>query len=126
MIRRKLLVNQAGNRYELRLLPFLWFFILHNSWNDSGSKDKENQVDKLKKEWKSIVVGLWMVFITMFLFNLSGKVNRLHAKSNNSADVLGSVEGVVISVDAGVQDVLKRMNIVESQLDYIRKKTKRR
>lgn len=83
-------------------------------------------MDKLKKEWKSIVVGLWFVFITMYLFNLSGKIEQLQAKNDKIDDVLGSVEGVVIGADAGVQDVLKRLGVIESQVDYIRKKTRRR
>jgi len=83
-------------------------------------------MDMLKREWKSIVVGLWIVFITLFLFNLSGKMNQLHVKCDKTADVLGSVEGVVIGADAGVQDVLKRMDVLESQVNYISKKTRRR
>lgn len=80
----------------------------------------------LKKEWKSIVIALWLVIITLFLFSLGGKLNRLQAQTDKIADTLETAEGVILGADTGIQDMLKRMEDVQSQINYIVKKVRRR
>ena len=83
-------------------------------------------MDMLKREWKVIGIVLWLIIITLLLFSLSGKINRIQAQNDKIADVLDTVEGVVIGADSGAQEVLKRMEGVESQINYIVKKVRRR
>lgn len=83
-------------------------------------------MDKLKKEWASIVIIVWLVGVTLFLFNMRDKIDQLQVKSDKIADTLETAEGVIIGVDSGVQESNKKIEKIESQVNYIVKKVRRR
>jgi len=80
----------------------------------------------LKKEWKAIVVALWLVVITVFLFQINGQISALNDKNTKIASTLDSVESVVISTDAAVMGTSEKVDKVESEVGFIVEKIRRR
>lgn len=83
-------------------------------------------MDILKKEWKSIVMAIWLVGITLFLFKLDGKLDQLQLQTAKLAENLEVAEGVIISVDSGVVEANKKIKSLQSQVDYVAKRVRRR
>jgi lipopolysaccharide export system protein LptC len=80
----------------------------------------------LKKEWKMILILLWLVVITFFLYRINDHVERINAQNAKIASTLDSVESVVLSTDSTVAQMGKRMGATESNVDFIVQKIRRR
>lgn len=83
-------------------------------------------MNMFKKEWKSIVIVVWLAGITLLLFNIQGKLDPIQARGDQIADNLETVEGVILGTDSGVLEIDKRMERLESQVNYIAKRVRRR
>lgn len=80
----------------------------------------------LKKEWKAIVVTLWLVIITIFLCQINGQLSDLNAKNAKIASTLDSVESVAISTDSAVMQLSQTANEMESNVQFIVQRIRRR
>ncbi len=80
----------------------------------------------LKKEWKTVLVSTWLVFITIFLFVISSRIERLQAASDKISATLGSVESVVITTDSGVSGMSRKVEDIDSNVGFIVQKVRRR
>jgi Na+-transporting NADH:ubiquinone oxidoreductase subunit NqrD len=83
-------------------------------------------MNMLKKEWKSIVIIVWLAGISLFLVNMSQKIDQLHAQSYKIDDTLKTVEGVIIGTDSGVLDINKRLERMATHINSIEKRVRRR
>lgn len=80
----------------------------------------------LKKEWKMVLILLWLVVITFFLYRINDHVERLDAQNSKIASTLDAVESVVLSTDSTVAQLGKRVGVTESNVDFIVQKIRRR
>ena len=80
----------------------------------------------LKKEWKLVLMIVWLACITIFLFSLQGQISQLQKQNAKIASTLDSVESVVITTDSSIANVAKTMEGVESHVSYIFQKVRRR
>lgn len=80
----------------------------------------------LKKEWKSILIVIWLVAITFFLFKINDHMARLNLQNSKITSTLDSVESIVISTDSGIVQMGKKVGDMESNVDYIVQKARRR
>ncbi len=83
-------------------------------------------MDMLKKEWKSLVIIVFLIGITFFLFKLRDQFEQLQAQNAKISDTLETVEGIIIGTDSGVVEINKSMKSLGTQVDYIRKRIRRR
>ena len=80
----------------------------------------------LKKEWKTVLPMLWLVIISVVLLRISGQLNEMHVRHAKVASTLDSVESVVLGTDAGVVQVSKKVGEVETHVDFIVERMRRR
>lgn len=80
----------------------------------------------LKKEWKFVLMIVWLLGITVFLFSLKGQISQMQRQGNKLSSTLDSVESVVISTDSNVESVTKKLDGVESNVSYIVQRVRRR
>lgn len=80
----------------------------------------------LKKEWKTILFIVWLVGITAFLFYINAQLGHMQHLNAKTASTIDSIESVVITTDAGVADLSKRVDTIESNVSFIVQKVRRR
>ncbi|RJQ76845.1 MAG: hypothetical protein C4519_14105 [Desulfobacteraceae bacterium] len=79
----------------------------------------------LKKEWKTVLIILWLVVVTFFLFQINGQMERLSAQNTKITSTLDSVESIVLSTDSGIVRMDKKVGNMESHVDFIVQKVRR-
>lgn len=79
-----------------------------------------------KKEWKAILITLWLIIITVFLSRIDGQLDQLNAKNTKIASTLDAVESVVISTDSSVVQMSKKVGDMDSNVAFIVQKIRRR
>jgi uncharacterized protein YoxC len=80
----------------------------------------------LKKEWRTVLVAVWLVLITIFVIRISVQLDRMEALNAKTASTLDSVESVVISTDASVAQTAKKVGKMEGDVNFISDKLRRR
>jgi hypothetical protein len=80
----------------------------------------------LKKEWRTLLMIVWLLGITIFLFTLKGQINEIQRRNAKIASTLDSVESIVITTDSSVENMAKKVDGVESNVSYIVQKVRRR
>lgn len=80
----------------------------------------------LKKEWKAILIGIWLVIITLCIFRTGSQLNRLNETTARVKSTLDSVESIAISTDGNVIQMSKKVGTVESNTNYLVQRLKRR
>lgn len=83
-------------------------------------------MDIFKKEWKAILIGIWLVIITVVLFRINTQLGQFQETNKKIASTLDTVESVVISTDANVIQTAKKVGQMESNTDYLVKRLRRR
>lgn len=83
-------------------------------------------MDILKKEWKAILIAIWLVIVTVVLLRINDQLGRLQETNKKVASTLDTVESVVISTDANVVQTAKKVGQMESNTDYLVKRLRRR
>lgn len=80
----------------------------------------------LKKEWKTILLTVWLLVLTVLLVGISRQLANMQATDAKLASTLDSVESVVLSTDAGVVQVNQKTGSIESNVDFIVERIRRR
>ena len=80
----------------------------------------------LKKEWKTVLPMLWLVIISIFLLRISSQLNEMHIRHAKVASTLDSVESIVLSTDSGVVQVSKKVGEMETNVDFMVERMRRR
>jgi hypothetical protein len=80
----------------------------------------------LKKEWRTILVAGWLVLISVFVIRISVQLDRMEVINAKTASTLDSVESVVISTDASVAQMAKKVGKMEGDVNFISDKLRRR
>lgn len=80
----------------------------------------------LTKEWRTIVVAVWLVLITIFVIRINIQLGQMAAKNAKMASTLDSVESVVIGTDAAVAQTAKKVGEMEGHVNFIAEKLRRR
>lgn len=83
-------------------------------------------MDLLKKEWKAILIGIWLVIVTLCIIRMGSQLTRLNETTVRVASTLDSVESIVISTDRNVIQMTKKVGDVDSNTNYIVQRLKRR
>ena len=80
----------------------------------------------LKKEWKALLIALWLIGITYYLISMKGQVSELQDQGAQIRSTLDSVESVVISTDANIVNMAKKVDGINSNVEFIVSKVRRR
>jgi len=80
----------------------------------------------LKKEWKTLLIVLWLILITYLMFTLNGQLTDLNRQGLQVLSTLDSVESVVISTDANIADMGKKIDGINSNVEFVVSKVRRR
>ena len=80
----------------------------------------------LKKEWKAILFIIWLIGITVFMYQMNGSIQQLQQQNNKVASTLDSVESIVITTDRGLADTGKKVDEIGSNVSFIVQKVRRR
>jgi hypothetical protein len=80
----------------------------------------------LKKEWKTVLPMLWLVIISIFLLRISSQLNEMHIRHAKVVSTLDSVESIVLSTDSGVVQVSKKVGEMETNVDFMVERMRRR
>ena len=80
----------------------------------------------LKKEWRTLVFALWLVVITAFLIVINGQLAEIQHTGAKVASTLDSVESVSLSTDAGVHGMSQKVDGIDSNVQFIVSKVRRR
>lgn len=80
----------------------------------------------LKKEWKVIVLILCLIGVTIYLACLNSRLTQLQRQVAKIASTVDSVESITLNTDASISDQSKKVDEIESDVDYIVKKIRRR
>ncbi|MDA8140669.1 MAG: hypothetical protein M0036_18645 [Desulfobacteraceae bacterium] len=79
----------------------------------------------LKREWKAIIITLWLVAITIFLFSINGRLGQLQRVNSKIASTLDSVESVAISTDSNTSQTSKKVDDINANVSFIVEKIRR-
>ena len=80
----------------------------------------------LKKEWKTLLLVIWMIGITYFLFAVNGRLNGMQLEDAQLMSTLDSVESVVLSTDNNIADMSKKIDGINSNVEFVVTKVRRR
>ena len=80
----------------------------------------------LQREWKTVLIIVWLLLVTVFLFQISGKIERLNQQNARISSTLDSVESIVLSTDSGVVQVGKKVGNMETNVDHILQRVRRK
>ncbi len=83
-------------------------------------------MDFLKKEWKTILISIWMVLISFFIFQIDSRIEQLKSAGDKLSATLGSVESVVITIDSGLSSTSAKVEDIDSNVNFIVQKVRRR
>jgi hypothetical protein len=80
----------------------------------------------LKKEWKAIIVVIWLMVIAVYLAKINGRLEAIRAQNEKTISTIDSIESVAISTDAALIDFTKNIKSVDAKLLSIAKRLRRR
>lgn len=83
-------------------------------------------MDFVKREWKAIIITLWLVVITIFLFSINDHLGRLQEKNAKIASTLDSVESISLGTDSALVQTSKKVDDIQANTSYIVEKIRRR
>ncbi len=80
----------------------------------------------LKKEWKTVVIVLVLIWMTVFLFLMNAKLKDLTRQNAKLISTIDSIESVVINSDASMIEMSKKVDRIDANIEFIVKKVRRR
>jgi len=80
----------------------------------------------LKKEWRTLLIVLWLIIITYFIVALNGQLVDLNRQGAKLSSTLDSVESVTLSTDANIAGMGKKIDGINSNVEFIVTKVRRR
>jgi hypothetical protein len=83
-------------------------------------------MDFVKKEWKAIAVTICLIGIVVYLSRVNGQLDALKAQNDKLISTIGSIESISISTDAGIHDMGKKIDTIETNMSFVVKKLRRR
>ena len=83
-------------------------------------------MDFVKKEWKAIVVTIFLLGIVVSLARIHGQLDVLKNQNAKLISTISSIESVSLSTDAGVHDMGKKIDGIDSNLSFVVHKLRRR
>jgi hypothetical protein len=83
-------------------------------------------MDFLKKEWKSILFILWLIGITIYLFQMNDQIGQLKKVNTKMMSTMDSVESVAISTDSNIQEMNKKADEINANVSFIVQKVRRK
>ncbi len=85
----------------------------------------ESARSNIRYEWKKYVVALWMIGITIFVFQMDTKVRNLVDRIQTIASTVESMEGVVSGSDYTLGTIERQVTALEKSVAVISRKVKR-
>jgi hypothetical protein len=82
-------------------------------------------MDFMKKEWKAIVVTICLLGIVVYLSRVNGQLDVLKSQNAKLISTIDSIESVTISTDAGVHDMGKKIDGIDTNLGFVVHKLRR-
>lgn len=82
--------------------------------------------DRLKKEWRVIVMAVWMVGVTAYLIHLHGVVRTVRQTSMQLQTDLQSLTGLLISTDSNVSEIREQVNDMAAKVTVMHQRIRRR
>jgi hypothetical protein len=83
-------------------------------------------MDFLKKEWKAILFILWLIGITIYLFQMNDQIGQLKKINTKMMSTMDSVESVAISTDSNIQQMDKKTDEINANVSFIVQKVRRK
>ena len=80
----------------------------------------------LKKEWKTVIVALWMAGVTGYLIYLNGEIAAIRQLNQKLVSTIDSVESVLIGTDGNVAEMKKQVDDIASRVAVMHKRVMRR
>ncbi|KJS32084.1 MAG: hypothetical protein VR64_08170 [Desulfatitalea sp. BRH_c12] len=80
----------------------------------------------LKKEWRTVLIATWLLIVTVFLVRIESHLGRVDQQSAKTASTLDSVESVTIGTDAVIVQLGKKVDEMDSNVNYIVQRVRRR
>ena len=83
-------------------------------------------MDFLKKEWKAIALIICLIGIVVYLSRVNGQLDAMKEQNAKLISTIDSIEGVSISTDAGVHEMGKKIETIDTNMNFVVHKLKRR
>ena len=83
-------------------------------------------MDFLRKEWKALLIAIWLIGITIYLVGMRDQVTELQKQSIQTGSTLDSVESIILSTDANIVSVVKKVDEIEANVEFVVTKVRRR
>lgn len=86
----------------------------------------ERIVAHIKKKWKVYAMAIWMLGVTGYLFHLNGQIQAIQQTSMKLSSDVDSIESVIITTDASVQEIKKLSQAMSAKVANMHKRVMRR
>ncbi len=83
-------------------------------------------MDFVKKEWKAIVLIICLIGIFGYLSRVNGQLNAVKEQNAKLISTIDSIESVSISTDAGVHEMGKKIETIDTNMNFVVHKMRRR
>lgn len=83
-------------------------------------------MDFVKKEWKAIAMIICLIGIVGYLSRVNGQLNAVKEQNAKLISTIDSIESVSISTDAGVHEMGKKIETIDTNMNFVVHKLRRR
>ncbi len=83
-------------------------------------------MDFVKKEWKAIALIICLIGIVGYLSRVNGQLNAVKEQNAKLISTIDSIESVSISTDAGVHEMGKKIETIDTNMSFVVHKLRRR
>ena len=83
-------------------------------------------MDFVKKEWKAIALIICLIGIVVYLSRVNGQLDAMKEQNAKLISTIDSIESVSISTDAGVHEMGKKIETIDTNMNFVVLKLKRR
>jgi hypothetical protein len=83
-------------------------------------------MDFVKKEWKTIAMIICLIGIVGYLSRVNGQLNAVKEQNAKLISTIDSIESVSISTDAGVHEMGKKIETIDTNMSFVVHKLRRR
>ena len=83
-------------------------------------------MDFLKKEWKAVVVIICLLGIVFYLSRVNNQLKVLKDQNTKLISTIDSIESVSLSTDAGLHDMATKVDGINTNMNFVVQKLRRR
>jgi hypothetical protein len=83
-------------------------------------------ITHLKKTWKVYLMGIWMIGVSGFLYNLNRQIHMINQTNMKLSSDVGSIESVLISTDGNVAEMKKQVEGMAGRMENVHRRVMRR